>query len=149
MTEKDRTQAAQNWRNSMAALYERRTGPLKVELGPALVPYSQWNPILPGHRGIPKRNRFVRSNAEAGLLPSNDADIAFASVWKLSRWIQPGKLSSERLTNIYLNRIERFDPKLRSVITLTAILPLLRRERPITKSVREVSRSATRDSVGV
>ena len=80
MTEKDRAQAAQNWRNSMAALYERRTGPRKVELGPALVPYSQWNPVLPGHKGIPKRNRFVRSNAEAGPLPSNDAEIAFAPV---------------------------------------------------------------------
>ncbi len=124
MTEKDRTQAAQNWRNSMAALYERRTGPLKVELGPALVPYSQWNPVLPGHKRIPKRNRFVRSNAEPGLLPSNDADIAFAPVWKLSKWMQSGKLSAERLTDIYLNRIERFDPKLRSVITLTRDLAL-------------------------
>jgi hypothetical protein len=88
MTEKDRAQAAQNWRNSMAALYERRTGPRKLELGPALVPYSQWNPVLPGHKGIPKRNRFVRSSTETGPLPSNDAEIALAPVWKpTSNWL--------------------------------------------------------------
>src|SRR5260370_40712334 len=34
MTEKDRAQAAQNWRNSMAALHERRTGPRNVERRP-------------------------------------------------------------------------------------------------------------------
>ena len=119
MAAKERAQAARNWRSSMAALYERRTGPRKVELGPTLVPYSQWNPVLPGHKGISKRNRFVRSNAETGPLPSNDAEIAFAPVWKLSNWIRSRKLTSERLTNIYLTRIARFDPKLRCVITLT------------------------------
>jgi Asp-tRNA(Asn)/Glu-tRNA(Gln) amidotransferase A subunit family amidase len=124
MTAKDRAQAAQNWRNSMAGLYERRTGPRKVELGSMLVPYSQWNPVLPGHQGIPKRSRFVRSNAKAGPLPSNDADIAFAPVWKLSKWIQSRKLTSERLSRIYLTRIERFDPKLRCVITVTRDLAL-------------------------
>jgi Asp-tRNA(Asn)/Glu-tRNA(Gln) amidotransferase A subunit family amidase len=124
MTEKDRAQAAENWRSSMAALYERRTGPRKVELSSTLAPYSQWNPILPGHRGIPARNRFVRSTVDAGPLPSDDAEIAFAPVWKLSKWIQSRKLTSERLTNIYLTRIERFDRKLRSVITLTRDLAL-------------------------
>ncbi len=41
------------------------------------------------------------------------------SVTQLSRWIEQKKLSSERLTEIYLNRLQRFDPKLRCVITLT------------------------------
>jgi Asp-tRNA(Asn)/Glu-tRNA(Gln) amidotransferase A subunit family amidase len=52
-------------------------------------------------------------------LPSSDADIAFAPVTHLSRWIEQKTLTSERLTNIYLRRIEQFDPKLRCVITLT------------------------------
>ena len=37
----------------------------------------------------------------------------------MSRWIERKQISSERLTNIYLRRIEQFEPKLRSVITLT------------------------------
>ena len=48
----------------------------------------------------------------------DDADIAFAPVTALSRWIQSKKLTSERLTGIYLARIEKFDPKLRAIITL-------------------------------
>jgi Asp-tRNA(Asn)/Glu-tRNA(Gln) amidotransferase A subunit family amidase len=52
-------------------------------------------------------------------LPSSDDDIAFAPVTQLSRWIESRKLTSERLTNIYLSRIQRLNPKIRSVITLT------------------------------
>ncbi len=37
-------------------------------------------------------------------LPANDADIAFAPVTQLSRWIEARQLTSERLTNIYLDR---------------------------------------------
>src|SRR5207247_1172507 len=71
-----------------------------------------------------ERDRFVRTNSDPGPLPSNDADIAFAPVTKLSRWIEHRELTSERLTHTYLNRIEQFDPRLRSVITLTRDLAL-------------------------
>lgn len=124
MTEKDLTEAASNWRESMAALYERRAGPRKVALEADLAPATQWNPVLPGMTAGPERDRFVRSNTAAGELPANDEDIAFAPVTQLSRWIEERKLSSERLTNIYLERLERFDPKLRCVITLTRDLAL-------------------------
>jgi len=119
LNERDRAEAAQNWRQSMAALYERRTGPRKVAIPESIAPYSQVNPVLPGRRPGPTSERFVRSNADPGPLPADDADIAFAPLWRLSRWLESRKLTSERLTNIYLNRIERFDPKLRCVITLT------------------------------
>ncbi len=124
LTDAERAQAAVNWRNSMAALYERRTGPRKVTLSPDLAPWSHWNPVLPGQKAGPDRERFVLTNVDPGPLPNADADIAFASVSQLSRWIGSGKLTSERLTNIYLDRLERFDPKLRCVITLTRELAL-------------------------
>ena len=38
---------------------------------------------------------------------------------QLSRWIESRQLTSEGLTNIYLGRIERLDPKVRSIITVT------------------------------
>jgi Asp-tRNA(Asn)/Glu-tRNA(Gln) amidotransferase A subunit family amidase len=119
MTANDRAEAASNWRESMAALYERRTGPRKISLEAQLSPATQWNPVLPGMKAGPDRDRFVRSNGDPGKLPSKDDDIAFAPVTQLSRWIESRNLSSERLTNIYLDRLERFDPKLRCVITLT------------------------------
>jgi Asp-tRNA(Asn)/Glu-tRNA(Gln) amidotransferase A subunit family amidase len=65
------------------------------------------------------RDHFLRSTAENTSLPTSDEDIAFATVTQLSRWIESRKLTSERLTNIYLSRIQRLNPKIRSVITLT------------------------------
>jgi Asp-tRNA(Asn)/Glu-tRNA(Gln) amidotransferase A subunit family amidase len=129
LTAPERTQAAQNWRNSIAAIYERRTGPRKVPLDATLAPYSLWNPVLPGHGAVPQRDRFVRSERDPGPLPATDAAIAFAPLWKLSRWIEARKLTSERLTHIYMSRIARFDPKLRCVITLTRDLALAQSRR--------------------
>jgi Asp-tRNA(Asn)/Glu-tRNA(Gln) amidotransferase A subunit family amidase len=57
-------------------------------------------------------------------LPQSDEDIAFAPVWKLSRWIEQRKLTSERLTGLYLARLEKFNPKLHCVITLTTELAM-------------------------
>ena len=124
LTEPERSEAAGSWRANMAALYERRTGPRKVALETTLAPATQWNPVLPGQKAGPERDRFVRSNTDPGALPTDDEDIAFASVVQLSRWIEQRKLSSERLTQIYLKRLEQFDSKLRCVITLTRDLAL-------------------------
>jgi len=119
LTADERNVAAKSWRSNLAALYERRTGPRKVTLEPTVAPYSQWNPVLPGRPSGPTRDRFIRTNSEPGPLPERDEEIAYAPVSKLSRWIEQHKLTSERLTRIYLKRIEQFDPKLRCVITLT------------------------------
>ncbi|MBS0419640.1 MAG: amidase [Proteobacteria bacterium] len=124
LTPAERKIAADNWRNSMAALYERRVGPRKVALPTTLAPFSTWNPVLPDHGPVPQRDRFIRSGRDAGAVPSSDAQIAFAPLWKLARWVETRKLTSERLTEIYLKRIARFDPKLRCVITLTRELAL-------------------------
>jgi hypothetical protein len=115
----DIAQAAKTWRVNLAPLYERRVGPRKMELQDGLAPWSRWDAVLPGTKAGPERNRLVRTMAEVGPLPANDADIAFATVTQLSRWIESKKLASERLTNIYLQRLEEFNPKLRCVITLT------------------------------
>ena len=118
LADAEREIAAKSWRSNLAALYERRTGPRKVAFQPALAPAMRWHPILPGQKSGPDRDRFIRSKADPGPLPSRDEDIAFAPVTKLSRWIETRKLTSERLTNIYLERLQRYDPKLRCVITL-------------------------------
>jgi len=119
MTAAERAQAAGNWRSAMAQLYERRTGPRRVEIDDSVAPYSLWNPILPGEKPAPQRDQFAWSRLDPGPLPSREEDIAFAPVTKLARWIETRQLKSERLTQIYLSRLKRFDPKLRCVITLT------------------------------
>ena len=124
LSDGERREAVANWRSAMAPLYERRVGPRKVALEPALAPWSHGEAALPGQAAGPARNLFLRSKTDPGPLPSNDEDIAFAPVTRLSRWIEKRQLTSERLTNIYLQRIERFNPKLLCVITPTRELAI-------------------------
>jgi Asp-tRNA(Asn)/Glu-tRNA(Gln) amidotransferase A subunit family amidase len=129
MTPAERAQAAGNWRQSMASTMERRTGPRKVALESSLAPATRWDPMIPGVATGPAADRFVRSAAAVEALPKRDEDIAFAPVSTLSRWIETRALTSERLTRTYLERIERFDPKLKSIITLTRDLALSQARR--------------------
>jgi Asp-tRNA(Asn)/Glu-tRNA(Gln) amidotransferase A subunit family amidase len=126
LTAGERAMAAASWRKTMAAIYERRTGPRKLALESTLAPATQWNPVLPSiaAKTGPERDRFVRSNVDPGSLPASDEEIAFSFVTRLSRWIEQRKLTSDRLTRIYLKRIEQFDPKVHCVITLTRDLAL-------------------------
>jgi Asp-tRNA(Asn)/Glu-tRNA(Gln) amidotransferase A subunit family amidase len=119
LKETDLAEAAGNWRVQMAPVYERRVGPRKLALESTLSPATTWNPALPGiTTGMPAMDRFERSADLHLPLPASDAEIAYAPVSQLSRWIESRQLSSERLVQIYLRRIDRFDPKLRCVITL-------------------------------
>jgi Asp-tRNA(Asn)/Glu-tRNA(Gln) amidotransferase A subunit family amidase len=122
MTPAERNEAAGNWRSAMAPLYERRTGPHKVAIETNDVPYSSWNPVLPGEKPGPQRNQFIWTNPDPGPLPKSDEDIAFAPVAHLAGWIRKRQITSTRLTELYLDRLKRFDPKLRCVITLTSDL---------------------------
>jgi Asp-tRNA(Asn)/Glu-tRNA(Gln) amidotransferase A subunit family amidase len=124
LTEPEREQAAASWRVAMAPLYERRTGPNKVSLETTLPPASRWDPRLPGQRPVDLAGRFIRHDMKAAPLPARDDDIAFAPVSRLSQWIEHRQLSSERLTRIYLERLQRFDSRLKCVITLTSELAL-------------------------
>ncbi|HEX8710523.1 MAG TPA: amidase, partial [Terracidiphilus sp.] len=110
MTAPQLAQAAESWRVSMAPLYERRTGPRKVALEDNAAPWSTVRAVQPGMPAGPERDRFIRSQIDPGPLPASDADIAWAPVTRLSRWIEQRKLSSERLTKIYLDRLRRYDP---------------------------------------
>src|SRR5262245_55948278 len=72
-TQAQKTQMAANWRSSMAATMERRTGPRKVALEDSLSPAAVWNPMVAGVPVMPSRDRFVRSPPDAeGPLPNDD-----------------------------------------------------------------------------
>ena len=124
LTTKDRAQAASNWQQSMAALYERRVGPRKIELAYDEAPATVWDPTLgaahqysfSGKPNTPRADAVpVRSQ---NVLHATDEEIAFSPVWQLSEWISSGRLSSERVTRIYLARLKKYQPTLNCVITL-------------------------------
>jgi len=119
MSQAEREQAASNWRMQMAPNYELRTGPRKLEMPQSVAPATVWNPLIPGVEDYRFNGNFVPSAATGKPLPASEEEIAYAPVTQLSRWIESKAITSERLTELYLARLERFNPKLRCVITLT------------------------------
>jgi Asp-tRNA(Asn)/Glu-tRNA(Gln) amidotransferase A subunit family amidase len=87
-----------------------------------------------GHVRAPER--------EAPHRPEAEEDLAFASVAELSALIRSRRISSVELTRLFLGRIERFDPTLRAVITLTGDLALEQAERADREIARGLHRSA-------
>jgi Asp-tRNA(Asn)/Glu-tRNA(Gln) amidotransferase A subunit family amidase len=121
MTPKDIAQAAGNWQQSMAAVYERRTGPRKLALGEADVPATVWMPAGPHTGGFMGYDNIVPCTVAPSKapMPKDEVEMAFSSVVELSGWIKSKQITSERLTRIYLERLKKYGPQLNCVITLT------------------------------
>jgi Asp-tRNA(Asn)/Glu-tRNA(Gln) amidotransferase A subunit family amidase len=92
----------------------------RSHLMPNTVPMaSRFDPRLPGAVVPPSQRSLRWSVADPGPLPTRDEDIAYAPVKRLSQWIASGELTSRRLTEIYLARIEKYDPLLECFVTVT------------------------------
>ena len=78
---------------------------------------TRFDPRLPGFH-MPEPGP-LNVPCPAGPLPERDDDIAFAPLTWLSGWIASGRLSSERLTRIYLDRIAALDGRLFSFALVT------------------------------
>ncbi|MEX2219925.1 MAG: amidase [Phycisphaerales bacterium] len=101
------------------ARIKRRQGASPLENG--LAPALTFDPRLPGMEFEREQRALVRSAAPSPLpeVPAGDEDLAYAPVRLLSRWIEARKLTSARLTGVYLERLRRLDSKLKFVVTLT------------------------------
>jgi len=84
-----------------------------------LAPAQRFDPRLPDFRA-PSPQRPVRWNEhDPGPLPKDEASIAFAAVSHLGHWMRTGKVSSSRLTDIYLERIDRHGAALECYVTVS------------------------------
>jgi Asp-tRNA(Asn)/Glu-tRNA(Gln) amidotransferase A subunit family amidase len=59
------------------------------------------------------------SGAPAISVPKNPDELAFLTVRELSELVRARKISATSLTNLYLDRLKRYDLKLKFVVTLT------------------------------
>jgi Asp-tRNA(Asn)/Glu-tRNA(Gln) amidotransferase A subunit family amidase len=98
---------------------KRRAHSLPIDLAPA----TRFDPRLP-HWKARDVGPFAPMEPAPAPLPTNEEDIAFASVASLSAWIRTRAITSTRLTEIYLDRIARFNPKLKCFATVTSDLAL-------------------------
>ena len=78
---------------------------------------SIFDPRLPGFK-MPLGSG-VKLKSKCVPIPKNSEDIAFATIGEQSDWIKRGKITSRKLTEIYLDRIERLQDKLKCFVTIT------------------------------
>ena len=114
-TPEERAQILEVIEGQLEAVRVRRAVSLPNEVPPAVV----FDPRLPGIEP-PGRLSARAAKARSRSLPASEEEIAFSSVVQLGAWLRAGELSSARLTEIYLERLERYDPILECVATLTA-----------------------------
>src|SRR3990172_8750408 len=91
---------------------------LPNRLPPALI----FNPLLPGMTFESQRKSMKMSEAPTVIDPGTPRDLetlAFATVRELAEYIRTRRISSMALTQMYLERLRRYDPVLKFVVSIT------------------------------
>ena len=91
----------------------------KLQLPNSVAPALLFDPVLPGMKFETAKRPMRMSLATAGAAPKNLEDVAFWSARQLSALVRARKVSSVALTEMYLERLKRYDPLLKFVVTLT------------------------------
>ena len=112
----DRQAMIEGLSQQRAAYAEIRALHMPNSVAPAFV----FDPLPPGETVNTQREKPVYSAAPSTLsMPANIEDLAFASAMELGDLVRRRKVSSVALTEMYTERLKRYDPLLHFVITLT------------------------------
>lgn len=112
----------------------------EVDVPNSVAPALDFDPVLPGME-FEREDRPLRMSPQSvGRAPSSVEELAFEPVARLSEYLRDGKVTSEELTRMYLERLRRYDPELHCVITLTEDRAL----EQARKADRELSRGEYR-----
>ena len=100
-----------------------------IHLDNSVPPPMYFNPQVPG-TVVDTTERPFRPSAPVGVRrPGNFEDVAFWPVTHLAKLIETRQVSALELTKLYLDRLERFNPALNCVVTLTQERALEQAER--------------------
>lgn len=91
----------------------------EVPLDNSVAPAVQFNPLASGVRPGKKQKRIKISKPGRKNLTSDLEDVAFWTITDLAGLIKSRTVSSLELTKMYLNRLKKYDEKLKCVISLT------------------------------
>ncbi len=89
------------------------------EMPNSFAPAMTFDPRLPGVTYPDQANSVTLFPEEIAARPDDASDIAFASVKQQARWMTTGQITSRELTDIYLERIERYGDLLECFVTVT------------------------------
>jgi Asp-tRNA(Asn)/Glu-tRNA(Gln) amidotransferase A subunit family amidase len=116
------TSALEDTREDLMAIRE-------MNLNNAVPPALVFNPVPVGKEFNFEDTEPVFDLPENVELPSNREDLAFYTVAELSSLIRDRKITSVKLTEFFLDRIETYDEQLEAIITVT-------RERALEQAAR-------------
>ena len=105
---------------------EKFRGMREIALENGVAPALIFNPLPAGFDLAPLRENatFIYDEPEEVKLPENLEDLAFYPVTDLAWLIKSRRIGSEFLTRLYLERLKKYGPKLRCLVTLTEELAL-------------------------
>jgi Asp-tRNA(Asn)/Glu-tRNA(Gln) amidotransferase A subunit family amidase len=96
----------------------------KMPLDNSVAPPLFFNPVVPGMKIDRTKRPFRRSDPPRLTRPRNLEDVAFWQVIQLAELIRTKQVTSVELTEMYLSRIKRLNPKLLCVVTVTEDLAM-------------------------
>jgi Asp-tRNA(Asn)/Glu-tRNA(Gln) amidotransferase A subunit family amidase len=132
LTDEERASTAANVERSLASRQLIREFPVDYAVPPALHFHpAPAQPVSVYHRA---GRVELRESAEPRR-PDAPEDIAFLPVTELAALVRARQLTSLELTKIYLERLKRYDPALKCIVTLTEDLAL----RQAAEADREIS----------
>jgi Asp-tRNA(Asn)/Glu-tRNA(Gln) amidotransferase A subunit family amidase len=96
----------------------------RIEIDNSIAPPLYFNPVLPGMK-IDRTRRPFRASAPPHVhRPPTLEDVAFWPVTSLSELVRSRHVTSVELTEMYLARAKRYNPKLKCFVTITDDLAL-------------------------
>jgi Asp-tRNA(Asn)/Glu-tRNA(Gln) amidotransferase A subunit family amidase len=91
----------------------------QIPLDNSVAPPLFFNPIVPGMKIDRIKRPFRASDPPHVIRPADLEDVAYWQIGQLAELIRSGQVSSVELTEMYLARIRRLNPKLLCVVTVT------------------------------
>jgi Asp-tRNA(Asn)/Glu-tRNA(Gln) amidotransferase A subunit family amidase len=94
----------------------------KLHIPNSVAPALVFDPVLPSAKFETQKRPIkisVAPSIAARGVPKNLDDVCFASARELAELVRTKKVSSVALTQMYLERLKRYDPQLHFVVTLT------------------------------
>jgi Asp-tRNA(Asn)/Glu-tRNA(Gln) amidotransferase A subunit family amidase len=113
LSEEDRKQLVESANRNLTAVEEMRKVHIPLDVSP---PYH-FSAIVPGIQVNKTRMPFRMSAAPAVKRPAHLEDVAFWPVRHLAELIRTRQVTSLELTEMYLSRLHRYNPKLNNVVT--------------------------------
>lgn len=115
-TDEERAMMVRNLTNARQAIDALH----KLSIDNAVAPALVFDPVPPGV-SLPARRQtaLIRDRVPLMARPTSLEELAFHTVAELSELVRTRKVRSLELTEMYLDRLKRYDPQLHCVVTLT------------------------------